>query len=88
MMSDEANAKRGEAAWREQREATSRRNAQTRRRGHAEREIRENLSAARLSVDAQREAEQIRKLNAQLARKAAGSGVAPGPDPSHRTTHE
>ena len=37
-MSDEPQMKRGHAAWKEQ-EATSRRNAETRRRGRAEREF-------------------------------------------------
>lgn len=72
-MSDGAEVKRGEAAWREQREATSRRNAETRKRGRAEREAREGVRAARRSANADREAEQVRKLNAKLARGQGGS---------------
>jgi hypothetical protein len=72
-MSDEAKVKRGEAAWREQREATSRRNAETRKRARTERESRDSVRAARLSAGEEQEAEQVRKLNVQIAREHGGS---------------
>jgi hypothetical protein len=67
-MSDDVKTKHGEAAWSEQLEATSRRNAETRRRGRAERQSHERVSAARQVADAQHEAEELRKLNVQIAR--------------------
>ena len=71
-MTDEAKVKRGEAAWREQREATSRRNVEARKRARAERESSDNYRAARRSAGAKQEAEQVRKLNAEIARGQGG----------------
>lgn len=71
-MTDQSKGKRGEAAWREEREAISSRNVEARRRGRAERESREGLRAARLRADAQREAQQLRKLNAEIGSRQGG----------------
>lgn len=72
-MSDDTKGKRGEAAWREQREAVSKRNAEARRRGRIERESRERLTTARRRSNAQQEAELLHKLNLQMARGQGGS---------------
>jgi hypothetical protein len=72
-MSDQTKRQRGEAAWKEQREAISRRNVEARRQGRAERENRDKQIAARLRTDAQREADQVRKLNMQIARAQGDS---------------
>ena len=71
-MTDEIEATRGEGAWKEQREAVARRNAETHRRGQAERKVRERSIEARARVRAAREAEELDQLNAQLAKQRAG----------------
>ena len=78
-MSDEAKVKRGEAAWKEQREATSRRNADTRKRGRAERNSRDDERAVRLTADRKREAEQLRRLNVEVADRFASANAAARP---------
>ena len=70
-MSDETQARRGEAAFREQREAISRRNAEAHKRGQAERKLRESVVATRDRVVAAREAEQLDALNAQISQRRA-----------------
>ncbi|HEX8065702.1 MAG TPA: hypothetical protein VF520_04155 [Thermoleophilaceae bacterium] len=72
-MSEETPAKRGEAAYKEQRDAISKRNADTRKRAKAERESRESVVDARLRADARREAEQLRDLNARIEEQRTGA---------------
>ena len=71
-MGDETEARRGEAAWKEQREAISRRNAEAHKRGQAERKVRDRAVETRDRVLAAREAEQLRALNAQIAERHGG----------------
>ena len=66
---DETPPKSGEAAWKEHREAVSRRNAQAHKRGRAERQSRAEATASTERAQLEDEAEQLRKLNAQIAKQ-------------------
>lgn len=69
-MSEETTpAKTGDAAWREQREAISKRNADAHKR--AQGALRERASTAQEAVraDALRESEQLRDLNRQISKQ-------------------
>ena len=66
-MTDETGPTGAEATFREQRDAIAKRNADTHRRGQAERKARERAVEARESVQAAREAEELDALNAQIA---------------------
>lgn len=68
-MTDEPQPRRGEAAWREQRDAIIKRNEETHKRARAEANSRNAMIAARLQADAKREAEQLRELNLRIARR-------------------
>ena len=68
-MTDETPAKSGEAAWKEHREAVSRRNAQAHKRGRAERASRAAVTASSERAQLDNEAEQLRKLNARIAKQ-------------------
>jgi hypothetical protein len=71
-MSDETEAVRGEAAWKQQREAVAKRNAEAHRRGQAERKLHDRSIDARARVRAAREAEELHQLNAELTKRRAG----------------
>ena len=71
-MTDESPAKRGEAAWKEQRDAVSRRNAAAQKRGQGERHSREGVAAAAARESLNREAEQLRDLNARITKQQRG----------------
>ena len=71
-MSEEAQAKRGEAAWREQRDAVAKRNADAHKRGAAEKRQRDRAVNARDRVRAAQEAEELDQLNARIAQRNAG----------------
>ena len=70
-MTDEAPAKRGDAAWKEQRDAVARRNAEAQRRGTATKQSRDAVAAASARAEMKREAEQLRDLNAQISKQHA-----------------
>jgi hypothetical protein len=68
-MSDETPDRRGDAAWKYQRDEISRRNADAHKRAEAQRQSRASVAEARLREDAQRESEQLRDLNARIAKQ-------------------
>ena len=68
-MTDESPAKRGEAAWKEQREAVARRNAAAQKRALGERRSRDTAVAAAAREGMDREADQLRDLNARIAKQ-------------------
>lgn len=73
-MTEETQGARGEAAWKEQRAAIATRNAETRKRGQAERKQRDGASAARERADVVREGKELDDLNAWIEkRRAAGA---------------
>lgn len=67
-MSEETPAKRGDAAWKEQRDEIARRNADAHRRSQTAKRDRAAAAADVARNDAQREAEQLRDLNKKLER--------------------
>jgi hypothetical protein len=71
-MNDETPAKRGEVAWRDYRDAISKRNAEARKRGRAERESHDRELHALSRERARDEAEQLRLLNARISKERAG----------------
>jgi hypothetical protein len=64
-------AKRGDAAWKEQREAISRRNAEAHKRAQDKKRSRATLAAAAQREDLHREAEQLRSLNTRISKQQA-----------------
>jgi hypothetical protein len=70
-MSDESPVKRGEAAWKQEREDVARRNADAHKRADVRRRSRASIAEVRSREDAQREVEQLRALNAQLSKQQA-----------------
>ena len=73
-MTEESPAKRGDAAWKEQRDAVARRNAEAQKRGQDKKQSRATLDAAHDRAERDRETEQLRNLNAQIdKRKARGA---------------
>ena len=79
-MSEETGGARGAAAWQEQRAAIAKRNAETRKRGQAERRSRDRAVEARDRVRAVAEGKELDELNAQIAKRGVqrGAGGAPG----------
>jgi hypothetical protein len=71
-MTDEIQGKRGEAAWREQRDAVAKRNAEAHKRGAAERRLKDRAVDARDRVRAAQEAEELQQLNARIAKRSLG----------------
>ena len=71
-MTDETQGKRGEAAWREQRDAVAKRNAEAHKRGAAERRLKDRAVDARDRVRAAQEAEELQQLNARIAKRSLG----------------
>ena len=59
---------RGEAAWKDAREATSRRNADAYKRGRVERQTREEAAKDRDRAEAVREAAQLQALNKRISK--------------------
>jgi hypothetical protein len=70
-MTDEAQPKRGDAAWKEERDAISRRNADAHKRAEGKRKSRASQLSAQARADAQRESEQLRDLNAKISKQQA-----------------
>ena len=73
-MTDEPQAKRGDAAWKEQREAISRRNAEAHKRAESRRKSKASVQEAQARADAKRESQQLRDLNTRIS-KQRGRGV-------------
>ncbi len=63
---------RGDAAYRQQRDAVARRNVEAHRRGQAERKSRESALDQRDRIEAAREAAQLDELNARIAKGRGG----------------
>jgi hypothetical protein len=61
-------AKRGQAAWKEHRDAISDRNAQARKRGNAERKVALGRVTDAQRVHARREVEQLQAINVKLGK--------------------
>ena len=70
-MAEETPAKRGDAAWKEQRDAISQRNQDAHRRSETARKTKASMTASTERADAEREAEQLRDLNKRLAKQQA-----------------
>ena len=70
-MSDESPAKTGDAAWKEQREAISRRNAEAHKRAEGKRKSRTTQLEAQARADAQRESQQLHDLNTRISKQQA-----------------
>jgi hypothetical protein len=70
-MTDESPAKRGDAAWREQRDDVSRRNAEAHKRAIAQKQSRVTYAAQVARAEMDREAQQLRDLNARLSKQQA-----------------
>jgi len=70
-MSEETPVKRGDAAWKEQREAISRRNAEAHKRAVDEKRTRASTVAAHQRAEMDREAELLRNLNTRLSKQQA-----------------
>jgi hypothetical protein len=68
-MTDEVQARRGEAAWKEQRDAISQRNADVRKRAQAGQKSRESAAENRIREHERREQEQLRALNARIGER-------------------
>jgi len=68
-MSEGTSGARGDAAWREQREAVAKRNVEAHRRGQAERRSREEAVDQRDRLEAARESAQLHELNEQIAKR-------------------
>ena len=68
-MTEESPAKRGDAAWREQRDGVSRRNAEAHKRALAQKQSRASATARAARDEMNREAEQLRELNAQISKR-------------------
>lgn len=63
---------RGDAAYRQQRDAVAKRNVEAHRRGQAERRSREGAAEQRERIEAAREAAQLDELNAQIKKGRGG----------------
>jgi len=70
-MTDESPEKRGDAAWKEQREAISRRNAEAHKRAQGQKQSRASQAAATAREDLHREAQQLRDLNTRISKQQA-----------------
>ena len=73
-MTEESPAKRGDAAWKEERDAISRRNAEAHKRAEGHRKSRVTQMQAQARADAQRESQQLRDLNTRIS-KQQGRGA-------------
>jgi hypothetical protein len=69
MTEEESPAKRGDAAWKEQRDAVSRRNAQAQKRALADKQSKAAVVAATAREARGREADQLRDLNARMSKQ-------------------
>jgi hypothetical protein len=76
-MSEESDGQRGVAAWEEQRAAIAKRNAETRKRGRAERRVRDRAVESMDRVRAAQEIRELDALNAQIAKRQAQAQRGP-----------
>ena len=72
-MADETEAKRGDAAWKEERDAISRRNADAHKRAQTEQRSRDTRAAASVREEWDQEADRLRKLNDRIAKQQSRS---------------
>jgi len=70
-MTEETPAKRGDAAWKEQREAVAKRNADAHKRAIDDQKTRTATVAAAERDAAAREVKQLRDLNERIAKQQA-----------------
>ena len=70
-MTEESPAKRGDAAWKEEREAISKRNAEAHKRAQGERRSRDAMVAATQREEVDREAQRLHELNQQIDKRRA-----------------
>ena len=70
-MTEETPAKRGEAAWKEQKDSIAQRNADAHKRAQGGKRERASAAAAVARDDADREAKQLRDLNARIEKQQA-----------------
>jgi hypothetical protein len=70
-MPDESPAKRGEAAWKEEREEIARRNAEAHKRALGKKQSRASVVAASTRAENDREAEQLHALNQRISKQQA-----------------
>jgi hypothetical protein len=70
-MTEETPAKRGDAAWKEERDAISKRNAEAHKRAQGERRSRDASVAATKRDAVDREAQQLHELNDRIAKQRA-----------------
>lgn len=70
-MTEESPAKRGDAAWKEEREAIARRNADAHKRALEKKQTRASMVAASARREHDREAEQLHALNARISKQQA-----------------
>ena len=70
-MTDETPAKTGDAAWREQRDAISKRNAEAHKRAQGALKERASTAQEAVRADTLRENEQLRDLNKRLSKQQA-----------------
>jgi hypothetical protein len=70
-MTEESPAKRGDAAWKEQREAIARRNADAHKRALEQKRTRASLAAVTAREGLDREAQQLRDLNTRISKQRA-----------------
>lgn len=68
-MTEESPAKRGDAAWKEEREAISKRNAEAHKRAQGERRSRDAIAAETKREEVDREAQRLHVLNQQIAKR-------------------
>ena len=73
-MSDETPAKTGDAAWKEQRDTISKRNAEAHQRSQGETRERASKAAATARDAAELEAQHLRDLNKRIAKRQANAG--------------
>ena len=73
-MTEESPAKSGDAAWKEQREAIARRNAEAHKRAQTQKKSRDSVVARSERAEMDREAQQLRDLNTRIS-KQRGRGV-------------
>jgi hypothetical protein len=70
-MAEESPAKRGEAAWKEQRDDVARRNAEAHKRAVTQQKSRASFAARAARAEMDREAEQLRELNTRISKQQA-----------------
>ena len=68
-MTEESPAKRGEAAWNQERADISRRNAEAHKRAQVGKKSRASVAARAARDEMDRETEQLRELNAQISKR-------------------